>query len=196
LNITLTNQQLTPPTTTNPFGFLDQAKSFSLVFNTELPLIRVSERNNFSAALLNYERQRRSLQAFEDFIKLNVRSDIRNLHNQYLQYELSRRNFVLTVRQKDQAFEQIIAPPAAAAAGGINTNGAIQTTNLVQFQGRLIGLENSLVSTWLAFQLQRLQLYRDIGTLPYDEWEAFGELFPDKANNDGAAAAGIVPGSS
>jgi hypothetical protein len=196
LNVTVTNTQVTPPTTTNPFGFLDQAKAFSLVLNTELPLIRVSERNNFSAALVNYERQRRSLQAFEDFIKLQVRQDIRNLHNQYLQYELSRRNFVLTVRQKDQSFEQIIAPPAAAAGGGINTNGAIQTSNLVSFQSRLIGLENGLVQTWLAFQLQRLQLYRDLGTLPYDEWEAFGELFPDKANNDGAAAAGIVPGSS
>src|SRR5207253_2058212 len=30
-NVTLTNQFLTPPTTTNPFAFLEQAKQFSLV---------------------------------------------------------------------------------------------------------------------------------------------------------------------
>ena len=47
LNVTLTNQFLTPPTTTNPFAFLDQAKQFSLVLNAELPLVRVAERNNF-----------------------------------------------------------------------------------------------------------------------------------------------------
>jgi len=25
-------------------------------------------------------------------------------------------------------------------------------------------------------------VYRDIGTLPYDEWEAFSELFPSEYN--------------
>ena len=115
-NVALTNQFVTPPTTTNPFGFVDQAKQFSLVINAELPLVRVAERNNFRPALINYQRQRRSLMNTEDSIKLPVRQDIRNLQQQYLNYEIAKRNFVLTIRQKDQAFEQIVAPPQAAGA--------------------------------------------------------------------------------
>ena len=188
LNIAVTNQFLTPPTTTNPFGFVDQAKQFSVVLNAELPLVRLSERNNFRTALINYQRQRRALQQAEDTIKLNLRNDIRTYHQQYLFYEIARRNFVLLIRQKDQAFEQIIAPPAGAGTGA-TSQGAVQTNNLIQAQGGLIQTENTLISTWFFFQLARLSLYRDLGTLPYDEWEAFSELFPSEYHGPGASTA-------
>jgi len=125
----------------------------------------------------------------EDFAKYQVRLDIRNMHNFYLTYEIARRNLVLTIRQKDQAFEQIIAPPAGGNQA--NTQGAVQTTNLVSFQSRLVGLENQLVTAWQQFQIWRLSLYRDLGIMPYDEWEAFHELFPaEPINRDIAAHTG------
>lgn len=183
-NVALTNQFVTPPTTTNPFGFIEQAKNFSLVFNAELPLVRVSERNQFRQSLIAYERQRRSLQSTEDTIKNVIRQEIRQVQTLYLNYEIARRNLVLAVRLKDQAFEQIIAPPA-----GVGTNqAALQTTNLTQFQGSLINIQNQLVQTWYQYQIQRLQLYRDIGILPIDEWEAFHELFPQESYGSHATA--------
>lgn len=174
LNVGITNQFLTPPTTNNPFGFVDQAKQFSLVINAELPLVRLAERNNFRSALIGYQRQRRSLQNTEDSIKTTVRQDVRLCQTAYLTYEIARRNLVLAVRLKDQAFEQIVAPPAAGGA----SQAPLQTTNLIQFQNSLLNVENQLVSTWYNYQINRLQLYRDMGTLPFDEWEAFHELFP------------------
>lgn len=182
-NMTLTNQFITPPTTTNPFGFVDQSKQFSLVINAELPLVRLNERNNFRAALIGYQRARRNLQNNEDAIKNLLRQEIRNAQNTYLTYEILRKNLVLTIRQKDQAFEQIIAPPQGG--GGLNTNAALQTTNLINFQNSLIQIENNLVSTWYGYQSLRLQIYRDLGTLPFDEWEAFHELFPAEPIGDG-----------
>jgi hypothetical protein len=182
LNVALTNQIFTPPNTTNPFGFLDQAKQFNLVLNGELPLIRVAERNTFRATLINYQAQRRSLQNREDFVKNQVRADVRAAQNNFVQYEIARRNFVLSIRLKDQAFEAIIAPPqgGGGTSGGVGqaANAATQTSNLISFQQRLIGSEQTLVSEWQQYELSRLQLYRDLGTLPYDEWEAFSELFP------------------
>jgi hypothetical protein len=188
LNITITNQFLTPPTTTNPFGFLDQAKQFSLVLNAELPLIRMAERNAFRNALINYERQRRALMNAEDSLKQLVRGDIRSTLLAYLNYEIAKRNFVLFARQKDQAFEQIIAPPAAGAGGNV-ANAAIQTQNLVSAQSGLIGTENALVSTWYQYQQARLALYRDLGILPFDEWEAYDVLFPSESSGGGYGAA-------
>ncbi len=85
---------------------------------------------------------------------------------------------MLTVRQKDQAFEQIIAPPQGAAAQAAGNQAALQTTNLIQFQNHLLSTQAALVTAWQQYQLARLILYRDLGTLPYDEWEAFSELFP------------------
>ena len=55
-NVALTNQYITPPTTNNPFAFIEQAKQFSLVINAELPLVRVNERNAFRSALIGYQR--------------------------------------------------------------------------------------------------------------------------------------------
>ena len=201
LNVSVTNQILTPPTTNNPFGFLDQAKSFSLVFNAELPLVRVAERNNFRLQLINYQRQRRTLQATEDFLKYQLRNEIRQLEVYYRQYIIAERNLVLTVRQKDQAFEQIIAPPVGNAN---NTNAATQTLNLIQAQSGVIGNENNLVTLWYNYQTQRLQVYRDLGILPFDEWEAFDELFPKDGSgrtanvlaNDGGNIAPARPGGS
>jgi len=175
LNVNVTNQFVTPPTTNNPFGFLDQAKQFSLVINAELPLVRVAERNNFRQQLIFYQRQRRTLQNTEDFIKNQLRQEIRLMQLLYQTYLISERNLVLVVSQKDQAFEQIIAPPAGTQG---NVNAATQTLNLIQAQSGVINNENNLVSNWYNYQIQRLQVYRDLGTLPFDEWEAFDELFP------------------
>jgi hypothetical protein len=180
-NVQLTNQVFTPGVSTNPFAFVSQAKQFALVLHTELPLIRLAERNAFRSAIIAYQRQRRTLMNAEDFLKFQIRSDIRNMQVAYIQYEIAKRNLVLQIRLKDQAFEQIVAPPqAGATSGGLasSANAATQTTNLINFQNGLINSEIALVNQWAQYQLARLTLYRDIGTLPYDEWEAFSELFP------------------
>jgi hypothetical protein len=200
-NVTVTNEILTPPTTTNPFAFLSQAKQFSLVLNAELPLVRINERNNFMSQLIAYERQRRLLMSQEDYVKLQIRGDIRSLQLTYLTYSLYKRNFVLYARQKDQAFENIIAPPQSgqAAAGGTgsgnagtNASGAIQTQNLISAQSGLIGIENNLISQWYNYQQARLIVYRDLGNLPYDEWEAFYEIFPSEYRGLGAGGLGFA----
>ena len=194
-NVSLTNQFITPPATNNPFAFLDQAKQFSLVFNAELPLVRMNERNVFRTALINYQRQRRMLQNAEDTVKLQVRFDIRGMQQLYLQYEIARRNIVNLIRLKDQAFEQIIAPPPGAAAGQGNTAlVAAQASNLVSAQAGLIGQENAMMTAWQQFEVSRLQLYRDLGTLPYDEWEALSELFPSEYNSPGGVVAAAHEG--
>lgn len=183
LNVSLTNQVFTPPTTTNPFAFVSQAKQFSLVLNAELPLIRVAERNAFRQAIIAYEQQRRALQSQEDFIKNQLRSDIRQMQVTYITYEITKRNLILNIRLKDQAFEQIVAPPqAGAGTQGLaqSANAATQTTNLINFQTTLINSEIALTTAYQAYQLARLTVYRDIGTLPYDEWEAFSEIFPSE----------------
>jgi hypothetical protein len=179
LNLALTNNIYTPPDPGNPFAFLSQAKQFSLAINAELPLVRINERNAFRTALITFQRGRRTLQSAEDNLKIQLRTDLRTVQLAYINYEIAKRNFELNVRLKDQAFEQIIAPPAAGGGGLAQTaNAATQTTNLLNFQNAMIGAMLSLTNGWATYETQRLIVYRDIGILPYDEWEAFSELFP------------------
>src|SRR5208337_3631690 len=200
-NVALTNQVFTPPTTPtftpNPFGFFSGAHQFSLVFNAELPLIRVAERNAFRQAIIAYEQQRRALMSEEDFIKNQLRGDIRAMQVNYINYDITKRNLVLNIRLKDQAFEQIIAPPQAATGQGLaqSANAATQTTNLINFQ-------QTLFTAYETYQLARLTVYRDIGILPYDEWEAFSEIFPTEyrgpslgpgTSNTGKPASAAAP---
>jgi hypothetical protein len=193
LNLTVTNNIYTPVAPNNPFDFLSQAKQFGLAFQTELPLVRVNERNNFRTAIINYQRARRTLQTAEDNLKIQLRNDLRQVHLGYINYEIAKRNFELNVRLKDQSFEQIIAPPAGGTqALAQSANAATQTINLLNFQTQVIGAMLALTNGWQFYQTQRLIVYRDIGILPYDEWEAFSELYPAQYHGPilGSAPAG------
>jgi hypothetical protein len=185
LTLNVTNQYLTPPTTNNPFGFVNQAKSFSLAINAELPLVRVAERNNFRNSLISYQRQRRSLQNTEDFLKFQLRQEIRQMQFYYTQYQATKRALLLAVTVKDQSFEQIVAPPQP----GVSSQAPTNTLNLIQAQQTIIQSENGLVGFWFNYQLNRLQVYRDLGILPIDEWEAFDELFPPDRTRRNTTAA-------
>jgi hypothetical protein len=193
-NLALTNNVYTPVvSSTNPFAFLSQAKQFSLTMNAELPLVRVAERNAFRTALITYQRQRRTLQTQEDNLKVQLRGDLRTVHGSYIAYEIAKRNYELNVRLKDQSFEQIVAPPAGGTqALAQSANAATQTTNLLNFQTNVITAMLALTNGWQAYETARLIVYRDIGILPYDEWEAFSELFPAQYNGPiiGQAPAG------
>ncbi|HEU5117809.1 MAG TPA: hypothetical protein VFT74_14375, partial [Isosphaeraceae bacterium] len=181
-NVTLSNSIATPATTTNPFAFVDQAKQFQLQFNAELPLVRVNERNQFRSNLIAYQRQRRILMQYEDSIKFTVRSEVRALIQLMETYQIAQQNLILSLRQRDQSLQQIIAPPdAGAAGGGANVaNQATQTLNYIQSINSVVTQLNSLVQQWVSYQSARLALYRDLGIMPFDEWEAYYELFPTR----------------
>ena len=84
----------------------------------------------------------------EDFIKNQLRNDIRAMQVNYINYEITKRNLVLNIRLKDQAFEQIIAPPQAATGQELaqSANAATQTTNLINFQNTLFASEVALIT--------------------------------------------------
>jgi hypothetical protein len=195
-NVTLTNQIFTPPTSSNPFGFWEQAKQFNLVLNAELPLVRVAERNTYRTAFIRYRQEQRVLQQLEDNIKFAVRSDIRNMIQNAEQYNIQKRLLVVSLRQKDNAQRQIFAPPAPGDTGS-SQNVTATTQQLVQAQQQVLGAENTLIQTWVSYETQRISLYRDLGIIPYDEWEAYHELFPAQPPRPGSgnniAGAGPAP---
>lgn len=200
-NVGVNYQQFTPGADTNPFGFNSQSNQFNVTLNAELPLIRMVERNNFRTALINYQRARRLLMSQEDQVKFEVRQEIRNLIQFAEQFEVTKTQFVLLLRQRDQSLQQLIAPPdQGAGSGGFNPNlaasQATQTLNFIQAVSQILNQQNSLIQFWVSYQSLRLALYRDLGIMPFDEWEAYYELFasnPDTANVSGGRPGDLPP---
>ena len=150
LNVAVTNQFVTPPTTNNPFGFVDQAKQFSLVINAELPLVRVAERNNFRQPV--------------DQLPAAAADapEHRGLHQVPAPPGNPRDAGALPAvpdRPAEPGPERPAEGPGVrddrgpAARPTAATQAAVQTTNLIQFQNTVVNNENSLVTTWYNYQL-------------------------------------------
>ena len=196
-NVTYNGQLITPPTTSNPFGFTSQSLQHQLSLQAQLPLIRLNERNNFRVSLINYQRQRRALMQAEDTVKFGVRQLVRSLVQSFENYEITKVQLLLNILQRDQSLQQIVAPPES----GATSNQATQTLNFIGSITNILSQQNGLVQNWVQYQSTRLALYRDLGIMPYDEWEAFYELFPSEAGRvgvdigpDGRADAGATGG--
>jgi hypothetical protein len=115
----------------------------------------------------------RGADVLDDGLGLRVRRRVRHLLTIYQEYAVENRRFVLILRQKDQAFERLIEPPAAGA-----TRLSTSATDLIGQETRLLQTENRLVDLWASFHTERLALYRDLHTLPYADWKSFHAQFP------------------
>ena len=103
-------------------------------------------------------------------LELRVRAAVRRLLRIRIAYEIERRDFVLLVRGKSQAQEQLLAPPRREES---RPQRADLIPELIGIQGQILANQDRLVSLWTEYQTVRLALFRDLGTLPCDDWKSF-----------------------
>jgi hypothetical protein len=102
-------------------------------------------------------------------LELRVRRRIRQLLDMRRGYEDAKRGCERAVRLRDQAFERLFYPSNREAVS--SRTPAIR--GLIDDLGRLRDAEDRLAALWTSFRAERLALYRDLGALPYDDWDAF-----------------------
>ena len=83
-----------------------------------------------------------------------------------------KRILLAAIRLKDNAFEQIVAPPAAAAQPGASS-APLAVMNLLPIQNDLLEHESQLIALWAKFHTERLALAHDRGMLPATDWKSF-----------------------
>src|SRR5205085_2148468 len=137
-----------------------------------LPLVRVAERNNYRAALINYQRARRNLMAVEDSIAAQVRFDVRQLHLFAENYRLQQKILESLYSQVENALEVIVAPvdPDSLKSTGTQgqANAAALTQQYLQALGGLNGAQTNMYRLWLSYLATRMQMYLDLERLPLD----------------------------
>src|SRR5262249_4843550 len=154
----------------SPFAFAGSRTSNTVTFNAQLPLVRRAERNNYRAALIAYQRQRRTLMAFEDNIANDVRGDVRDLRTLAQLYRIQQRVVELGYAQVDNAQALVFAPPApntdpTSAAG----NAAALTQQVLQNQSNLVSAQNTLYQIWVAYLASRMTFYLDLELMQLDD---------------------------
>src|SRR5205085_8051718 len=112
--------------------------------------------------------QRRILQAAEDDVVAQVRSELRQLRAIAENYKIQQRAIELAYLQVEDAL-QVFQQPVAPGGGGQSAgNAAALTQQLLTAQSRLPTTKNSLYSVYLSYLIVRLQLYRDFDLLRLD----------------------------
>jgi outer membrane protein TolC len=174
----------TPANVNKPLAFGGSRNKHTLTLNTELPLVRVNERNNYRAALIAYQRERRTLMLAEDFVLQVVRGDLRQLRLLADNYKIQQRQVELAYLTVESSLESLVQPSGAAiavggtagaaggggglAGGGGGAAAAALTNQLLGAQGSLARAQNNMLTLWVNYQNARFQLYRDLELMPLD----------------------------
>jgi hypothetical protein len=179
----------TAPGGNNPVGFAAARSQHQLTFNAELPLVRRAERNNYRAALIGYQRQRRLLMAFEDNIANDVRGDLRELRTLGQLYRIQQRVVELGYSQVDNARFTQFAPLSFGANSDAGSAAAL-TQQVLQAQSNLVQAQNGLYQIWVAYQTARMSLYLDLEQMPLDDRGVWCDEFFNRAERPEQQPAG------
>jgi hypothetical protein len=120
------------------------------------PLDQIDERNTYAEALVSYQRARRDYMAFEDTVKTQIRSSWRQLEVSEQQLEIDRR----TIRQAAVQYD--------SAAQNASRGNQANAFDLLQALGSLLQAQNSLIGDWVTYEVNRLDIYRDMGIMEVD----------------------------
>lgn len=168
VNVQYHMDSLTPAGVSQPVNFGGSRFRQQLILTGAPPLVRMQERNNYRAALIAYQRQRRALLEAEDLAVTAVRGEVRQLRVSAENYRIQQRQVELAYLTVENSLDTFQQPPAP----GINQNNAAQaaalTNQLLQAQSRLLGAQNGLLTVWIQYLNTRLQLYRDLELMPMD----------------------------
>jgi hypothetical protein len=113
-----------PANEARPFALGGSRTRHELIFNGQLPIVRILQRNNYRSTLINFQQNRRNLMAYEDQLLFNTRLNLRqirvaanNIHR------VQKRAIELAYMQVDQALQAFSQPQAPPQIPGVPEGG-------------------------------------------------------------------------
>jgi hypothetical protein len=166
-NIEYRLSSTTPAGLVEPFAFSASRSTHQLIFDAELPIVRLQQRNAYRASLINYQRARRILQRAEDQVMFDTRSEIRQLRVQEENYRIQQRQVELGYETVENSLDTFQQPPAPGTASSAASAAAL-TQQLITAQQNLYRSQFAMTTIWITYLNTRLQLYRDMELMPLD----------------------------
>jgi hypothetical protein len=165
----------------NPFrlrthtGFLRAGVQF------DAPITRMAERNNYRQSLIEYQQARRSFYNFEDNVARQLRGQLRQLTTNEINFELQRLAVLEAARQV------ILNTFIDLESQATQTTRATAARDVVQALSDLLNAQNNFMSIWLNYEVQRISLDFNLGTMQLDEeglWIDPGKIGQDYGQYD------------
>lgn len=154
----------------NPLRFRGTTGRLRAGLQFDPPLTRLLERNRYRETLINYQQSRRQYYTYEDRVSRSLRYILRTINRYQLDFELRRAAVHVAISQVDVVQLRLQRPPKPGEA---NIFGATTARDLVQALSNLLGSQNSFLSAWVDYEVQRMNLDFDLGTMQLDscgEW--------------------------
>jgi hypothetical protein len=104
--------------------------------------------------------------------ELHARRRFRNLYETQQAYDREKKHYELAIRLADQSFERLCSPPDDST-----TSRSTIVAALLEHADALRSSADRLVALWTTFRGERLALYRELGVLPFNDWDSFYAQF-------------------
>lgn len=167
--------------------------SFGLEFDT--PVTRLAERNQYRETLINYQRARRDYMLFEDRVTQSVRNTLRIVDLSRINFEVRRAAVQVAIAQVDFA-RLTLNPPAQPGQKATRTS-PTAARDLVSALSDLLDAQNDFLNVWVNYEVLRLLLDFELGTMELDEaglWRDPGPIVTPSAAGVDEAAPDVVRG--
>jgi hypothetical protein len=165
----------------NPFSLRANTGTLRAGVQFDTPLNRMSERNSYRQALIEYQQARRNYYNFEDGVSQALRGYLRQIIAFQVNFETNRLAVIEAARQVmlnafiDQ--ETQLAPTARVTAARDAVQGLTDLNNA----------QNQFMLTFITYEIARLQLDFNMGTMQLDNeglWIDPGKMGPDYGDYD------------
>jgi hypothetical protein len=162
----------------NPFDLRASNGRLRVGLEFDAPLTRLSERNVYRQSLIEYQQARRAYYQFRDRVHRNLRSTVRQLRLDDLNFEIRRAAVQVAITQVDLTRLRLSEParPVAAGTPGQPTQpgggaqfGATVARDLVNALIDLLNVQNDFLSVWVDHEVQQLNLDFELGIMELDE---------------------------
>lgn len=150
----------------SPFSFRTANGQLRGGFRFDAPIVRLSERNRYRTALINYQQARRSYYQFEDEVHANLRQTLRELDLNKILFELNKQNLRVAIEQIELAQLRLEDPNPLSL-------GSTTARDLTQAISDLQRSQTQLLDVWVIFEITRRDLDFDLGTFqlgPDSSW--------------------------
>jgi hypothetical protein len=152
-------------TDNNPVRFRGTTGHLRVGLEFDAPLTRLAERNAYRRALIDYQRARRDYYAFEDRVSQGLRSRLRTIRLNQLDFEVQRAAVLVAITRVDESGLRLRQPPKV---GGAMQLGESFVERLLSDFSALLQAQNRFLGVWVDQEVQRMNLDFDLGTIQLD----------------------------
>jgi hypothetical protein len=160
-----------------PFDLRPSNGSMRVGLQFDAPITRLAQRNVYRQSLIEYQQAKRNYYQFRDRVQRDVRSSLRQMKLDDLNFELRRAAVHVAITQVDLARLKLSEPARPVSAslpgqptqpGGQTQLGGTLARDLVTAIIDLLNVQNDFLSVWVDHEVQQLNLDFDLGVMELD----------------------------